>query len=445
MDKVVPHDLQAEASALGAMILNGDKLDNAMSRLKGSDFFRPAHSAIFHAIMQLHTDGKPIDLVTLKSQLVKNKAYEKVGGQDYLVELCEGCPSISSLDHYVDVVIEKSVSRQVIAGCDRLGAKAYGEAFAVREQTNKLIEWGVKLRQKLEGGQAKEVDFSDIAPEVISDMQKPCKGISTGFAAIDKEIIGLIPGRMITLGGYPGDGKTALALNIAYNVIRNRNKCMYFSAEMGVQELAQRIICSDSETFLTKAIKGTAQDIDIQRMTGYEQYRGRFTLIDNILTTSLIESRLRQEYTKSDPIRLVVVDYVQLMDGDGRSRYEKYTNISTQLKNIARKYEVTVLLLSQFNRPFSPQQMDLPTKFNLKETGSLENDSDVVLLLGRDYENDKLLDDEVHKSGPLSAYKERWLKVDKCRYGPVTPWPSAEHDEGIRLKFYPGITRFGQW
>ena len=443
MDKVVPHDLQAEASALGAMILNGDKLDNAMSRLKGSDFFRPAHSAIFHAIMQLHTDGKPIDLVTLKSQLVKNKAYEKVGGQDYLVELCEGCPSISSLDHYVDVVMEKSTTRQLITGCDRLENKAYGEAFDVREQTNKLIEWGVKLNKRLNPKQrGHSCDISELIEDVIEDSQKPPRGVPTGFKDIDDHIYCLEDGCIYILAAYTGGGKSALAASIAMNVSQH-GRVAFFSAEMAGLQITRRIVCGESGVLLARAKKGLVTDEETKRMRDMSaKYKGRIQLVYGALNTDMIESEMDQmEGTGScsDPIKLVVVDYIQLMKGEGRDMRERISNISNDLKQIAMKRDVPILVLSQFRRP-PTEGYHQPVLTQLKESGSLEQDADCVILLNAP-EEDVLEKTVVDKTALW--YGDRHVKIAKSRDGIVTPWYNGT--EGIRLKWFPGITRFGDW
>jgi len=444
MDKVVPSDLQMEFSALGAMIYGGADLSTTMSRLKGSDFFRPEHGDIFHAISQLHHNGHPIDMVTMRDQLTRNGALERVGGQDYLVDLCEGCPSVSSLDYYVGIVLEKSALRSIISECEKKIAEAYDPMAMPKKLIDSMIDENVYQRCRLDPASSnKDVDISDVVEEVIEDMQKPPTAISSGFYDIDDAIIGMPDGRMVTLGGYPGDGKTSLALNLAINVAK-KGQVLYFSGEMGAMELAQRVACSESSICLTHAIKGSVTDKQVERArTSLTQYRDKIRFIDEQITLGLIESKLRRCHKPSDPVRLVVVDYVQLMKGTGNSRYEMFSNISPGLKAISRKYNICVLVLSQFRRPANGVP-DLPTMFMLKETGSLENDSDVVLLMGRpDYECDTLTEDVDAPMGPMRGYMERWLCVAKCRYGAARWWPGGSN--GIRLKFHPAATRFADW
>lgn len=452
--QVPPHQLEAELCVVGSGILKPDCLPEVRQLLEASDFYRSANRILFDTLWQMHLSGQEIDAVTVKAHLEKHGLFERIGGIEYFAEVLN-VPSAASVMDYAKIVREKAIYRALIA----VGLELVKDAYAANDDPADVMLNAQKAiylldrRANSNGRQEKElqeaiaaVKAGAEAAQLAHDEGRIVTGrMFTGYRQIDRCITGLRPGHLTTLAAATGAGKTTLALNIAANVAEQGGGVLYISGEMTAEELAQRILQARPGVWGSKILRG---DLEVKDWTALHQAEGelenhRVYLCGRAMGLEEIAAKVTEVGQRwRQPVNLVVVDYLQIMRlPKGRDRYERVSEMSTGLKALASELGLTVLMLSQLNRDFARSGQP-PQLHQLKESGSIENDSNEVLLLHKPEVN----------GGPVivtdtdgRSYIETWLQVSKARDGEITAWPSQGNGRGIRLRWNPKFTLFRDW
>jgi len=433
-DRPVPECIDTEQTVLGACCLYDEARQVAIDRLGPEDFFRPAHQTIFQALRQLHETGKPCDRDHLVDLLKRNGDLDRIGGFEYLVQCAEQAPSGAAQDSYCQIVADHAALRGVITACCNAMEQAYSLQPApetIGGLQDELSRWSAHL----DGAPAdNEQDLSEALQRAADDCQTPPQGIQTPFPVLNRTLYGLRPGKVTVLGAGPGVGKTSLALRIATDATLQGAGVVYVSCEMSATELAQRCLSMESRIPLSRLVEGRCDDADRAEIDAVrKKYRGkRLHFVCRSLSAGEIEGEVRRQKAHwRAPVDVLVLDYLQLLRGEGRKLYEQVTGLSQAIKQIALKHGVSVLLLSQFERG-GLKGGQPPSMHNLKESGSIENDADAILLLSHPTSDGEY---------QYQAFDEIWMRIAKNRSGPVTVWPT-EGSSGLSLRWEPNITRF---
>lgn len=444
-ERIPPQAIDAETCVLGAMLLDVQAVMAARTVLAADDFYRPAHQIIYAGLLEMTDNRSRVDLVTARHHFTSKNTLAEVGGIEYLVGLVEGVPNTANMEYYAKIVKDCSVRRSLIVMAKELADDSYRGMTQADDLLSGYQQKLYDLDRRTKTLRGNESTLADAAAVVMKRAEEASQGgavvgVNSGFARLDEAIHGFRPGHLTTLGAGPGVGKTSLALRFCANVARNGGTCLYISAEMPADELAQRFLQSEADVFGGLILDGTLRVDDWQRLNDAEAVLKGWNvyLVGKALDLAHIALKTRETATRfSSHVDLVVVDYLQIMRlPDGGDTREKVTRFTSGLKQLALELGVPILALSQFARE-SMKAKQLPTMHDLKESGSIENDSNEVLLLHRpDPIRRILLNNREHI--------ECWLKVAKCRDGMTTPWPNdqtpSEHE--IRVKWFPGQTRF---
>ena len=431
--RVPPHNLDAEVSLLGAMLLSKDAIGAAAERgLTPGDFYKPSHQHIHDAIQSLSVTGEPVDVVTVSDKLQRANLLEGIGGIDYLVELQNRTPAVSSADRYARIVRETSLLRGLIGAASEIAEIAYSQPDNIEQALDQAESriFDVAQNQVTDS----MVKLHDLMPETMTHLEEIMErgnsitGTPTGFSDLDELLSGLQPGTLNIIGARPAMGKSALAIGMAVNVATITNKpVLFFSLEMGRAELSQRILSSEARVDSAKLRNGRLNDEDWRRIG---RAIGRLSVplyIDDnsALTVMEIRAKARRIVAKHGDIGMIVIDYLQLMGGNtsAENRQLEVSEISRNLKILARDFKIPVVALSQLSRGLEQRQDKRPTLSDLRESGALEQDADVVMFLYRPavYE-----DDPQRKA-------DAYLQVAKHRAGAL---------DDIRLVFSANYTRF---
>jgi replicative DNA helicase len=433
-----PENLDAERAVLAAMILDKEVVDEALALLEdGSVFRREAHRKIFNAIKELNARSIPVDQLSLADRLESNGDLDRVGGKAYIIELANNSFAIYNWQHHAEIVKRLSLLRELISAADHISGLAYSnpdDSQAVIEDAEKLL---FDVTNKQMGSKfVKIIDLLEQTSEQMEKMsssQTHLQGVPSGFPHLDRLLAGLRGGDLIILAARPGIGKSALALNIALNAANEGATVAFFSLEMPANQLAQRIMSSTSSVKATKIRDANLSKADwgqiveaISSMYKYEFY------IDDSPALSLLELRAkaRRQFRNATDKGLIVVDYLQLMQSKGsqqRDRWLEVGEISRGLKVLAKELNVPILALSQLNRAVEGRKDKRPQLADLRESGSIEQDADVVMFIDRSTSEEESL--MPLRPGPGRAK----LIVGKNRNG-------ATRD--IELAFDPTLTRF---
>jgi replicative DNA helicase len=427
LGKIPPHSLEAEQSVLGAMILNKEAINTAIEQLHPDDFYKEANKEIFQAIIELFNRNEPVDIITLSEELRKRGTLESLGGVTYLAELSGGVAITSNVKYYCDIVEEKSILRRLIKSCDDIMAKSYEGS----EEVNSIIEEAEKNIFDITQGRHRE-GFAPIKQVLLDSFTKieemaahqgELTGLTTGFIDIDQKLSGMQSSDLILLAARPSMGKTALGINIATNsAIKADASVAIFSLEMSKEQLVQRMISSVSHVDLQKIISGKLDEDEwiriIDAMGPLSQAK---IFIDDTAGISLTEMKAKCRRLKIEKgLDLVVIDYLQLMQSDGRqeNRQQEISAISRGLKALAKEMDCPVIALSQLSRAPELRSDHRPILSDLRESGAIEQDADVVLFLYRDEyyheDSDKKNIGEViiakHRNGPTGIVELVWKK-----------------------------------
>lgn len=420
MGRIPPHSIEAEQSVLGAMILDREAINIAVEMIKPEDFYKEAHREIFEAILNLYNKNEPVDLITLAEELKRRGTLENIGGVTYLADLSSGVATTANTKYYCKIIEEKSTLRKLIKSCNEIILKSYEnleEVNAIIEQAEKSI-FDITLGKQREGfAPINEVllkSFSKIEERAAS--QNPITGITTGFIDLDYKLSGLQRSDLILVAARPSMGKTAFALNLATNAaLKGGAKVAIFSLEMSKEQLVQRMISATAHVDLQKIISGRlSEDEWIQIINAMGPLSQAQIFIDDTAAISLMEMKAKCRRLKIEKgLDLILIDYLQLMQSEGRheNRQQEISAISRGLKALAKELECPVVALSQLSRAPELRSDHRPILSDLRESGAIEQDADVVLFLYRDeYYNpdtDKKNIGEViiakHRNGPTGS------------------------------------------
>ncbi|NMB07632.1 MAG: replicative DNA helicase [Tissierellia bacterium] len=427
MGKIPPHSLEAEQSVLGAMIINKDAINTAVEQLHPEDFYKEANKEIYKAIIELYNRNEPVDLITLSEELNKRGTLENVGGLHYLAQLSGGVGLSSNIKFYCDIVEEKSILRRLIISCDNIMAKSYEDS----EEVNSIIEQAEKEIFDITQGRHRE-GFAPIKEVLLDSFSKieelaahqgELTGLTTGFIDIDNKLSGLQKSDLILLAARPSMGKTALGINIAVNsAIKADASVAIFSLEMSKEQLVQRMISSVAHVDLQKIISGRLEEEEWLKIINVMAPLSQANIfIDDTAGISLLEMKAKCRRLKMEKgLDLILIDYLQLMESESRheSRQQEISAISRGLKALAKEMECPVIALSQLSRAPELRSDHRPILSDLRESGAIEQDADVVMFLYRDeYYNedtDKKNIGEViiakHRNGPTGTVELVWRK-----------------------------------
>ena len=397
--KLPPHSLEAEQSILGGLLLDNDAADRIGDLISEDDFYSDAHRVIYRHVLALAADGKPVDVVTLSEALGQVQKLDYVGGLAYLGALVANVPSSANIRHYAQIVRERSILRQLAATAGEIAESAFNPLG--RNARMVLDEAEAKVLHIAEQGSRGQRTFQELKHLLVSavdrietlynrDNPSDVTGVATGFADLDKETAGLQPGDLVIEAGRPSMGKTALALNIGEHVaIDLKLPVVVFSMEMGASQLAMRMIGSVGRLDQHKLRTGRLAADDWERLsTALGRLSEAPMLIDETPALNAIEvrSRARRLQKQYGQLGLVIVDYIQLMQAQsaGENRATEISEISRSLKALAKELKVPVVALSQLNRSLEQRPNKRPVMSDLRESGAIEQDADVILFIYRD-------------------------------------------------------------
>lgn len=397
--QVPPHSIEAEESVLGAVLLSSDAANIALEMLKAEDFYRPAHQQVFEAVHLLFDANEPIDAVTVSEMLRRDGTLERLGGVAFLTRLLDTVPTTSNVDYYAGIVEEHALRRRLM----RVGGAIGGIAAEMNEPIADVLDRAEQevfqvAERRVGEGLASIDSLLGPAIERAEELQRlgsEVTGLSTGFRDIDRKLAGLHPTNLIVLAARPGMGKTTLALNIAENIARNDHPVAIFSLEMSREEVVSRMLCANGRIDSQRLRTGQLKEADFTKLSNAASalYKKPIYVDDSPgLTVTEIRAKCRRLRRKPG-LGLVVVDYLQLMNGSGgENRQQEIALISRSLKNLARELHVPVLAVSQLNRSLESREDKRPRLGDLRESGAIEQDADVVLFIYRDeaYNPDKV-------------------------------------------------------
>lgn len=412
--RVPPHDLEAEAAVLSAVLLDRDALDRVLEILKPEHFYSDANGRIYEAAQTLALAGTPIDIVNVASWLRDRERIAQVGGAAYLTQLADATPAVAHVGAHARIVYEKWRVRQLIASCQRISAEGYGDVGVVQEFIDSAEQTVYELARTPDSTAAQPL--ARVLKAAFEQITKAAErgdritGISTGYEKLDAKTAGLHDGDLTIVAARPGMGKTSFVLNLAVNVAQPRAVgddgggglaqqepgygVAVFSLEMPREQLATRMVCSEGRVDLGKLRQGYLQPDDWRRLTEAASWLSTLPIwIDDTPALGILElrakvRRIQAEYAKVGRIGLVVIDYLQLMKGrDGvNSREQEISEISRGLKQLAKELRVPVIALSQLNRAVETRTTKdkRPQLSDLRESGAIEQDADTICFIYRD-------------------------------------------------------------
>lgn len=421
LDRKLPFSLEAEQSLLGSILIDPMCMDEIAPLISAEDFYVPEHTEIFHAMQSMYLKSKNIDVVTLIDELVKSGTYDESGGREYLRLVAEAVPTAANAKDYADIVRDKAVLRQLIEAGDDITEAAY----AGDDSAENLVEFAEsKIFRIAEGRENKNfVHIRDALIQVYDRLTKlsqdpeALRGTPTGYTALDNVIVGMQEADLVLIGARPGMGKTSFAMNIATEAaIRTKKTVCVFSLEMSAEQLANRMLSSEAQIDSYKMRSGTLSAEDWNAIA-YASSRLSETeiLIDDTpgVTVTAMKSKLRRVKN----LGLVVVDYLQLMQGDRHNdnRVQEVGDISRGLKLLAKELAIPVICCAQLSRGPENRPDKRPMLSDLRDSGAIEQDADIVMFLYRDeYYKDETTDQSVAE---VIVAKNRHGSLDKVKLG----------------------------
>ena len=440
LDRLPPHSTEAEQGVLGCILWSpNDSMAECISKFKGDleVFYDLRHQTIYNAIQEMYDKREAVDLITLQQGLKDNQLLDQVGGIAYLSSLQDAVPSAANLSYYLDIVHEKCVLRKMIRTCSEIVARAHeneGAVDALMDEAERDI-----LRISESRVQSATSSIKDLVKKAISTIedfhqrQGMLTGLATGFADLDKMTSGFHPGEMIVIAARPSMGKTSLAMNIAEHVsIEQRLPVGVFSLEMTAESLVLRMLCSRSRVNLRNVREGFLAERDFPKLTGAAGKMASSPLfIDDSAGLSILQLRAKaRRMHQQHDIKLLVIDYLQLLHSTARraqeNRQQEIADISNGIKALAKELQIPVIVLAQLNRELEKDKNRKPRLSDLRESGAIEQDADLVGLLYKpSVEDEEGAADQ--ESRPVN------LLIAKQRNGPTGD---------VNLTFLNSITRF---
>jgi len=393
LDRIPPQNIEAEQAVLGAILLEKDALFRVIEYLAPEDFYRSAHQRIFRAMTEVAESNEPVDLITITVDLQNKKILEEVGGASYLTDLANAVPTAANIEYYAKIVEEKAILRRLIKVATEIASTGYAESEEISQIIGNAEKKIIELSQKrISDG---FVPIKDVLMETMDRIEHlhnkkgGITGIPSGFTDLDKMTSGFQKSDLIIIAARPSVGKTAFALNVAQNVAaRAKETVAIFSLEMSAQQLVQRMIASEGNIDGHKLRTGLLEENDWQKLTMAMSTLSEAPIyIDDTPGINVYDIRAKARRLKAEKgLGLILIDYLQLIHGRGKSdnRQQEISEISRQLKGIARELEVPVIALSQLSRAVEQRQDKRPLLSDIRESGSIEQDADIVAFLYRD-------------------------------------------------------------
>lgn len=426
IERIPPHNEEAERSVLGAVMLNKDVLSEVLEEVTADDFYNESHKEIFRAIWELYKDNTAVDMLTVCEELKKRKSLDMAGGRAYIATLTSEVPSTANAVEYAKIVAEKATLRQMIKTSEDITEKGYDAKMAAGEILD-YAESGIfkiaQKRQKNDYAKIQDVLLTNIKIiDAAAQNKDKIVGIPTGFKDIDEKTSGLQRSDLIIVAARPAMGKTAFALNIAQqSAVKAGSSVIIFSLEMSKEQLGQRLLAMQARVEMQKLKQGDLDRKDWDRITmALDELNNTKIVIDDTPGISIMEMRNKCRRLKADQgLDLVVIDYLQLMSLQGKTdnRQQEISTISRNLKLLAREMDCPVIVLSQLSRAPEQRQDHRPILSDLRESGSIEQDADIVIFLYRDdYYNENTDKPGVcevniakHRSGPTDKVELTWV------------------------------------
>jgi replicative DNA helicase len=422
--RVPPQDLEAEQSVLGAMMLSSDAIRTVIPICREEDFYREANRKLYKAITSLDDRKEPVDVITLSNELKRMGDFETIGGINTLTTLVDRVPTAANAEYYANIVKEKSAARKLISAATQVVSDAYSDNVPIKElldsAEHRIFE-ATELRESKDFASIKDlIGNSYEYVNNLSEQQMHITGVPTGFYDLDDLTAGLQPSEMIVIGARPSMGKTSLALNIAQhacmgtNELKKKTPVGFFSIEMTAKQLALRLLCSVARIDLKKARSGYLSDSDRGRLVNVTgQFYDTKLFIDDTSSISVLDLKAKARRLKREfGIGLLIIDYLQLIQAGIRvdNREQEIAYISRQLKALAKDLDIPIVVLSQLSRPQKGQEEKRPVLSDLRESGAIEQDADVVIFIHRETEG------STDEGKPMFKYE---LVIAKQRNGPV--------------------------
>lgn len=438
-DRLPPHSIEAEQGILGCILQDPNlTVPSCIQKLKDhrNEFYDMRHQELYAVLVEMSDQMEPIDLITVQQRLKERKILEKVGGLAYLSTLMDATPSAVNLEYYLDIVHSKHVARKAIKLCLEQSNKLMADGdFTAAEIVDNFSHNSMSLSKDLDGSRfqtaktlvQKSIDYF----EECHQNQGKLLGLSTGFYALDRIINGLKPGTMVVIAGRPAMGKTSLAMNIAESVaVDQRQPCGIISLEMPDLELTNRLIACRAEINLNRITSGKFVENDMKRLRSVtSEIAGSGLIVDDQSGVNILEIRSKaRQMVQMFGIKLLVIDYLQLISGTGKgsNRQEDVTEISVGIKSLSKELSIPIIIIAQLNREIERDKNRKPRLSDLRESGSIEQDADIVGLLYCPVEADKI---EIQNEPPVN------LLIAKHRGGPTGDIP---------FTFCKEITKFRQ-
>lgn len=385
-----PHSAEAEESVLGAVLLSADAANIALEKLHPEDFYIPAHQSIFEAITSLFDGNQPIDAVTVSEALRRIDALDRSGGPAYLAQLLDAVPTASNIEHYAGIVEEHALRRRL----QRVGGDVTQLATRMDDDIANVLDRAEQAvfavsERRVGDGLAPIDPLLGPAIERAEELNRrgsEVTGLPTGFRDLDRKLAGLHPSNLLIVAARPGMGKSTLALNIAQNAAVNDMPVAIFTLEMSREEVVSRMLCASGRIDSQRLRSGQLGESDFTKLSNAASILYKKPIyVDDSPGLTVTEIRAKCRRMKRRPgLSLVVVDYLQLMQGSGQeNRQQEIAAISRSLKNLARELDVPIMALSQLNRSMEQREDKRPRLSDLRESGSLEQDADVVMFIYR--------------------------------------------------------------
>lgn len=427
MDRLPPHNLDAEQAVLGAVFYEPSVLIPVMGIIQGDDFYRGSHIRIFEAMCELSEKGEPVDMVSVTTELNRKNILEEVGGVSYLSDLAASVPTTANVEYHAKLIEEKSILRRLIRSATKLVSDAYEENDELDVIMNNAEKSIYEISQRKNSGAFK--DIKDVLVETYDNIEQlhhnneELTGLPTGFVDLDKMTSGFQKNDLIIVAARPSVGKTAFALNIAQAIgTKTEENVAIFSLEMGADQLVQRMLCSEGNIDANRLRTGKLETQDWGNLTmamGVLSDSGVY--IDDTPGIKVNEIRSKCRKLKQEKgLGMVLIDYLQLIQGSGRTenRQQEVSEISRTLKELARELRVPVIALSQLSRGVEQRQDKRPMMSDLRESGSIEQDADIVGFLYRDDYYDKESEKQniieiilgKQRNGPVGTVELAFLK-----------------------------------
>ncbi|WP_111724864.1 replicative DNA helicase [Arcanobacterium haemolyticum] len=436
-ERTPPHDIDAERSVLGGMMLSKDALADVSEMLDAQDFYRPAHATIFTVVISLFGAGQPADAITVAAELQRQGKLEQVGGRAVLHDLVSSVPTAANASYYATIVHEQAMLRRLVETGTRIAQLGYTtDGGDVAELLNLAQSEVYSMSDSKTSNEY--ASLYEIIPGLVEELEMnsardgQLAGLSTGFHDLDKVLLGLRPNQMIIVAARPGMGKTTLAMDFCRHIAIQENKPVaFFSLEMNRNELAMRMLSAESEVWLSKLISGELEQRDWERISRtLERVNQAPLYVDDSPNLTMMEIRSKaRRMRQQHGIQLIVIDYLQLLTSGGRSpesRQQEVSEFSRSIKLLAKELEIPIIAIAQLNRETERRDSKKPQVSDLRESGSLEQDADVVILINRPKDRDE-----------MGALPPAQVIVGKNRSGPTS--------DDIELEFQGSLTRFANY